>query len=364
MTDANVFWEFGKYAVSLLLLLAILRWRIHIHPLPIFYFALLVPAIPLVIGVLGSERARQIISFNLSGPLTLAIAAIFFYAHTLDRTKFNWLATSIIVPILGIEALTLYSTLSQEQIIFVASSNLITSGGFGPNQISAILGLGTLLCWVYQFTCEKTASASRWLLLIIGMLFLIQAGLTLSRGGVYNLLIAIPPATYFFVRGNKKAWSLFIAGAAVVSLAFYFLLPYLNTYTQGMLLERFQDIETTSRQEMLIADLQIWRDNPLYGVGVGISSLHRQAILGFYAAAHTEYSRLLADHGLFGLMALSLLGVMFIQAFRKAKGNLARGIVLAFMLWSLAEMSHSATRIVAIPYLFAAPLAFLDLEKK
>jgi hypothetical protein len=78
---------------------------------------------------------------------------------------------------------------------------------------------------------------------------------------------------------------------------------------------------------------------------------------GAYKAAHTEYSRLLAEHGLLGLMALLLLGLMFLQAFRRAPTPYAKGLTLAFMVWALAEMCHAAMRIAAISFLFALPFA-------
>jgi O-antigen ligase len=80
-------------------------------------------------------------------------------------------------------------------------------------------------------------------------------------------------------------------------------------------------------------------------------------------AAHTEYSRLLAEHGLLGLFAIILLFFMAIRAFWHAPTAQAKGLTVAFMGWSLIEMLHQAMRLAAISYFFALPLATLEDEK-
>jgi uncharacterized membrane protein YGL010W len=76
------------------------------------------------------------------------------------------------------------------------------------------------------------------------------------------------------------------------------------------------------------------------------------------ASSHTEFSRLLAEHGLFGLGALLLLALMTAQRFRQAQTPVSRAMVLSMMGWSLLFMAHSAMRLAAPAFLFG--LAFVN----
>ena len=80
MTNAQLFWEFGKYSVIYFLLLGIIRQRrsINILPQTLFYFLLLIPAV-FIIPFESFSIWRQDVAFNLSGPACLAICSIYFY---------------------------------------------------------------------------------------------------------------------------------------------------------------------------------------------------------------------------------------------------------------------------------------------
>jgi hypothetical protein len=47
-------------------------------------------------------------------------------------------------PAVSIAALALFGILTNPDITFNTESNFATSGGFGPNQVSSMLGLGAL----------------------------------------------------------------------------------------------------------------------------------------------------------------------------------------------------------------------------
>ena len=65
--------------------------------------------------------------------------------------------------------------------------------------------------------------------------------------------------------------------------------------------------DTTGREDIARADLEVWFDNPVLGVGPGVAKEYRAATFGRAAAAHTEFTRLLAEHGILGLVALIIL---------------------------------------------------------
>ena len=362
MTNAPVFWETGKYLLALLLGLGILRWKKKLAMKPLLYLTVLVPSAIISLSAMSWGTVREHLSFNLSGPILLSVAALFFSGLQISRQSFNRLMLLGTVPIIGVWALAVRTMLLSDSIQFLNYSNFTTSGGYGPNQVSALLGLGVLFCWIYIFNARPTGF--RWALMFgISLGLMAQAILTFSRGGVFNLAFAIPAATYFFTRHQKRTQRFVLGTMAVLIIALAFLIPNLNQFTGGSLATRYEDFNMTNREAIMESDLELWRRNLVFGVGVGVSTLMRNEMLSISATSHTEYTRLLAEHGLFGLVALFLLISMSWQVFHQAKGNLAKGSVLGFVLWVLAEMVHSAMRIAAISFVFAIPFAHLDLEE-
>lgn len=362
MTKADVFWEFGKYLTVGLVLLGILRWRLHISGLALLYFALLTPSIFLTMDWFSPSLARDAISFNLSGPLALSFCVIFFQNLKLDRRSTSHLLLVGILPVLSVSLLTLRGILVKDQILFSLNSNFATSGGFGPNQVSAIFSLGALFCVLYMFIARP--SGLRWFIMLgLVSLFVTQSALTFSRGGVYNLLLAMSVSIFFFVRKNSSSrYQVFPFFLGFVFLMF-FLANNMNDFTGGTLFNRFQDTNTTGRAELFLADIRIWLQNPLLGVGVGVSPLYHSLFGGSQIAAHTEYSRILAEHGALGIGSLIILGGIFLQAFIRNRNDLARGFLLAMTLWPLAEMAHAAMRIAAISIVFALPMSVLNWDE-
>lgn len=351
MTDASTFWEGGKYFTILILALALMRmrpWRRM--SLPIVYFVLLCLSIPLAFSNSDFAGALDAISFNLSGPLSLMICALYFSQISGEADTLRKLAWSVIIPILGIAALTAASILSAQQIVFLNESNFITSGGFGPNQVSAVLGLGGALALLLFLM--KRGAVQRWAALVLAISLLTLSALTFSRGGLYNAAVMSIFAMVHYMR-NSRGRIVVLALLLIVSLiGGYLIFPRLNSFTGGMLEQRFSDLDPTLRFQIARADLNVWFSNPLLGVGPGLSMTERFLSLGFLAAAHTEYTRQLAEHGTAGLLALLILLVMSIRAYLRAPTVEAQTWVAALLAWPLMEMSHAAMRIVAISFIF------------
>ena len=144
MTNASIFWEYGKYATLLIFTIGIFRTGLQKISIPFLYFLLLVPSTIFTAEASSFADARNELSFNLSGPLALFASICFFSGKTLNRHQFGRILIALVAPIIGIVCIAIYSTLSASQISFTDESNWITSGGYGPNQVSAMLGLGAL----------------------------------------------------------------------------------------------------------------------------------------------------------------------------------------------------------------------------
>ena len=357
MTNANVFWEFGKYAIIVILLVGFLRQkRLQNLVLPILYFLLLTPSIILTLFTHGlSSTSQQMISFNLSGPLALAVSVLYFSQIKLNLKDLQSIAWAVALPITSILALSAYSTFTATSIHFTTESNFLTSGGFGPNQVSAILGLGAVM--MFLVIVSTSTASQRFIAIGLMLVFLVQSALTFSRGGIYNAGICILLGALHLLKVKKGKSAAFVLLFAIALVGVYILYPKLNQFTGGMLTQRFQSVDITSRLEIAQADLVIWNQNIIFGVGPGEASYESIKYYGEYTAAHTEYTRLLAEHGIPGVLAIALLIAMAIRAYLHAPGWQSTLWVAVFLAWPLVEMSHAAMRVSAISFIFGLAAA-------
>ena len=354
MNQASVFWEFAKYASALILIMIWLRRKSSSQSmtLALFYFALLIPSTAYTITHFGlTAMNRGALSANLSGPFALTVAVIYFSGCDARRLNLVKLLRSLLWPIIGVWTVAAYSTFTATDLHFSPDSNMITSGGFGPNQVSSVLGLGFILCLLLGLHCQ--GSRLRWTYFAIGGVLLVQTILTFSRGGVFNILVAVAFLAFHSFR-NTRFFRIFAAVTVVATLlGSFFLLPRINEWTGGALEERYSSLDTTGRRSVAESDLKIWKENPILGVGPGLSSSYRLTWYGSKVSAHTEYTRALAEHGLFGAVALLLMMLIIWRSYRAAPNAFAASWVGIFAGWAFAAMAHAGMRIAAISFVFA-----------
>jgi hypothetical protein len=365
-TEARIPWEAGKYALAGLALVTLMRFfrtRRQIA-LPTLYIALLIPGCWLTSSHFGlTDDTRQLLSFNMSGPFSLALCALLFLQLTLELKQIRSAIWIFLAPNIGIATLALISTVGLQASAFSStSSNVATSAGFGPNQISGVLGLGTLLCVVLAITSPKKGYRIAGGLL--GLWFAIQAFLTFSRGGLLNALVGLSLAALYFLRQPGRRMAFLTALIAFSALLVWLVIPGLNDYTGGALETRFRSRDSTGRWELATADLEIWGDHPLFGVGPGMAEFSRGSITGFHQrdAAHTEYTRLLAEHGVPGFLSLTLLLGLVMRSIRSSPSYEAKAWAALLAGWVLTEMAQSATRLSVISLVFGAALATIHVH--
>lgn len=358
MTDARVFYETGKYALAVLLGISFVRLAGTKRrlALPVAYMAMFLPGVVVGVFALGFA-AREPLSFNLSGPIALAVAVLFFTQVRCSLTTLRMVLWSIVLPTASVAALVLVATLGESAISFTGESNFTTSGGFGPNQVSAVLGFGALACLLLALT--ERALRLRLLEATLGMCFLAQALLTFSRGGVVNVAVASGLALAVMAGRERQSGRLAALLLVMVVIASFVVFPRLDSFTEGQLQLRYEDTSLTNRNVLINDDLDLFEAHPVVGVGVGVSAFRRPS--GEVIAPHTEFSRLLAEQGLLGIGALViLLGITF-EAFRRARPGLPRALVAAMAGWALTEMTHAGMRIALISLAVGLAVAAAEL---
>jgi hypothetical protein len=343
-------WEFGKYASATILLVAIFRCRrFDVPKLPALYFVLLIPACIMVIAAQDMSRASAELSFNISGPFVLFVSCWFFYKCRLSPSRFRRLLFAFILPLLSVALAALFHTVTAENLTFDGESNFTTSGGFGPNQVSAMLGLGVFVSVAGVLSFKKSVYSLYFV--VTALLFSALCVMTFSRGGMYNAIGGIIIMLLFGLRdfsaGLKRVVPALVLGAMFMLLIY----PMLDDFTGGALQDRFEDTGTTQRAEIATADVDIFMENPVFGIGVGASYIERQRFL-HKAMSHTEFSRLVSEHGSFGLMAILAMVVMLVGNLTRPNSTPGRAFIAGMMAWACFFMMNSGMRLAAPSFIW------------
>jgi hypothetical protein len=304
---------------------------------------------------------RRAISFNLSGPFALTVAAMFFSTVKLNRAQLATLMVVMLAPIVGCAFLATSGTLAYEHITFSASTRA-TSAGYGPNQMSSMLGLGGLLAFLLFIIIQRDQKLFARLMLPVCLWLTVQCVLTYSRGGFWTLVVSVSVAAFYLFRDKRSRLYLVIGATVATVITAFIILPKLEAFTMGTVSKRMRDLDTSGREQIIQSDLATFKKNPLMGVGPGEAyDLH--AMFFRPSSAHTEYSRMLAEHGVFGLVALGILLFIVVKRVKATRDPRQKAVVYAFTIWALMFMSHAAMRLAAVSFIFGLGSATLFCEE-
>ena len=344
---AKIFYESAKYALAGLAILALLRFsaKRKLVLTPALYFSLLVPSIAVM-----PAFDREHISFNLSGPLSLAMATLFLSRVSITHGTLRKTITAIMGPIVGLATVASVSTLTTENIDFYSTK--VASGGLGQNQASSLFGLGALVCFLYLSLLRRSRPLP-WLFSALGIWCAGQSVLTFSRGGMATAIGAATIAIVFLSSDRRFRGIVVLRVVLVSVVAVLFLVPILTSITSGLVKQRFTSTDLTGRDRIMEADLAAFRENPILGVGPGQSEEYHIRTTMKRTSAHTEYTRLLAEHGMLGATGLLLLLVMSFRWVKQQATLRSKAFSAALVTWSLLYMFHAAMRMALVSFIFA-----------
>ena len=369
MNKGSLTYESGKYGVVILLLAGIIAedrpFRFPRQFLVFFLF--LLPALT-VIEFEDATRARKDVLFNLSGPLSLVASAIYFYKREFTRDHFNKLLLYFVMPIFAMAVVLFFKTPDLSEVTFTLNSNRKLSGGFGANQVSTVLGLGIFIVGLSLFSGYKITG---YKILDIGLvaLFGIRGLLTFSRGGIITAVGALFVAIFIFAikANNPQLIKKLVVTGVFVGLAGLMVFNYTNELTGGFLKKRYANESsekgkkrdfTTGRLKILMSELEAFEAYPILGAGVGMGKYFRIERGSKSMASHTEFSRLLAEHGLYGLLGLLILIFSPLVYFLETN-DLSKPLVAAFTILCFLTMTHGAMRLAMPGFLYG--LIFIHL---
>ncbi len=160
------------------------------------YLLLLIPGV-LVAGFTQDANTliRKAIAFNLSGPVCLGIVSIYCYTRTISYKQIHAILLAMVLPIVAMSSYLFWKTPDLRDLISSTGSNYASSGGFGPNQVATVLGIGMFVFTVRFFMRSPTLllkGVNLFLLAVVSF----RAIVTFSRGGVITAVVMI---LYFIV---------------------------------------------------------------------------------------------------------------------------------------------------------------------
>jgi O-antigen ligase len=194
-------------------------------------------------------------------------------------------------------------------------------------------------------------SRSKKVFIVLLLVFFVQMVLTLSRGGMLSFVLFALIGFPFFFKTRQGRTKYLVTTIALVAIIWGLLLPALDDYTEGAILRRYEDDTTTNRLIFMNDELEAFYENPIIGIGPGIGKNYRAAAGSTNIQSHTEYTRILAEHGSIGALGMLLIMLCFVMMFYLARDAWRKGIVLGLAAWIFSYFSHSASRTVSFAFL-------------
>jgi O-antigen ligase len=371
-TSPYIPYEMGKYLLFILLVIGIFKYRTSQWP-ALLMALLLLPGI--IIDVSGEATFMDMV-FNFLGPLNVALAILFFKGKQFSKSMFLNLVILMLYPMVSVLAHAIFKAPDLGEVEFELGANMVTSGGFGSNQVSTGLGLASFLIFIFWINRWKL-TGYRWLDTSLLAIFILQGLLTFSRGGMVTGFLGIF-VILLFLR-TAKSWQIkkyslprigkyLIPSFILIMGVFY----TVNKLTDGMLLLRYQgetmgtvsgskqkslNTITSGRLDIFTGDIDLFLEHPILGVGAGASKYLREKMTG--VIAHVELSRLLGEHGLLGLIYFLILMNYGLKLLKSNPNPAMMGILCAFFAVGVFTSFHAAMRTFVSPMTIGLSMIYI-----
>jgi len=365
MTSGVILFETGKYGVFFFLLLGLFVGKNNNKPNITFFIYILLLLLGIVFtSVPEGESVRNSIVFNLSGPVLLGFCSLYFYKRRMTKKTVNLALYYMALPVISTASFLYFRTPSLREIVFTGSANFATSGGFGPNQVATILGVGIFIFGIFLLI-KKRITGYFFLDVLLFIYLIYRALLTFSRGGLITGIAALVLFVFIYFLQREVSYKSFfkiIALSVVFGIGTWL---YTSNATGGMLDNRYagknargikkKDV-TSGRLSIIEEQLQSFYESPIVGIGVGNGKFKRQlSAKEVTAASHNEIGRLIEEHGLIGLFSLVLLFSVPISIFFKST-LYQKAYLVAFVCFWFLTIGHSAMRIAFPSFIYGLSL--------
>lgn len=372
MTEGNPNHEFTKYSIMLLSIIGMYFKGFNKKAAIFFIFILfLLPGIFVAVETLSlsNQEIRKTIAFNITGELALALGAMYCYGNRVSIKRLLDILLFTGLPLVCLLSYLTFYTPNLKEIITGTGSNFETSGGFGPNQVATVLGLG-----MFIFFARLLFSSGVLVLQVVNsflvVFFAYRGLLTFSRGGIITAIIMIVVlvlVTFKYLNYNSRKK---LTAFMIVALAGFLLTwGYTEYRTFGLMSKRYMNQDAmgrekkskfTGREDIAKHEINEFISHPFWGIGVGRGADKRTAIYGTVITSHNEITRMLAEHGMFGFFDLLILLFVPVFHFFKNRQNL---FAICFVLFWLLTINHAAMRTAAPAFIYVLSLLNINFHE-
>lgn len=372
MTGGNPLYEIAKYGVMVFVFLGMYFSGFSKSATPYWIFLLLlVPSIVLTTFVLNFEtNLKNSIAFNISGPVCLGVASIYTYRKKISLNEMNAIILSMGLPIVSCMVYLTFYTPRLQDVVTSTQSNFETSGGFGPNQVATVFGLG-----MFVFFSRTILESRTKFMLVVNLLLAIAMSyrgiVTFSRGGMITGFLMILLLLFFLYTKSNNAGKVKLNYVmALITMALVTTWGYTSFQTGGLIDKRYanqdargreKESKFTGREDLALNEINSFLNNPVFGVGVGKGVEVRKAETGDGTLSHDEITRMLAEHGSLGIMALLILIFTPLVLYIENKFNM---FLLCFVAFWFLTINHTAMRTAAPAFVYSLSLLNVYFENK
>ncbi|MBF4492857.1 O-antigen ligase family protein [Flavobacterium sp. MR2016-29] len=370
MTGGNLNNEYVKFNVIFFMLVGMIYSNFSINAFVYWFFMiLLVPGIIITSTQIDFDvDIKKALVFNLSGPVCLGICSIYMFKRKILFSQLQNIVVAIGLPIITTASYLFFYNPSVKDVVTGTQSNFETSGGFGPNQVSTILGLGIFVFFTQMILFSKSKKA----MIINGVLLLFvsyRAVVTFSRGGVITGVVMISCLLLLlYAFSSAKVKGKFVVVFVLTALMGIGIWTYSSIQTSGLIEKRYANEDGKGRakkdrlggrEQIIDSEIKLFFENPITGVGAGMGKEYRRESFGLEVASHNEITRMLAEHGFFGILGLLLL---FITPFILYINNRQHLYFLSFFMFWLLTINHAAMRTAAPAFVYALTLLSVHIK--
>lgn len=368
MTGGNISYEFSKYGVMIFVFMGMYYSGFSKRATPYWIFLLLlVPGVVISTFVLDFDtNVRTTIAFNISGPVCLAVASLYTYRQKIALEQVNNILLSMGLPIISCMVYLILYTPNIQDVITGTGSNFETSGGFGPNQVATFLGLGMFI-FFSRIILESRSKFLVILNLIIVFNISYRGMVTFSRGGmITGFLMIVLLLVFLYFKSNYRGKVKLNYIVVIIALAMMSIWGYAFLQTGGLINKRYQNQDAagrakesrfTGREDVANSEINMFLENPVFGVGVAKGAEIRETKMGMFVASHDEITRMLAEHGSLGIIGLLILFFTPLILYLENSFNM---FLLCFLAFWFLTINHAAMR-TALPA-FVYSLALLNVQ--
>lgn len=364
MTGGNPLYEISKYGVMSFILMGMYYSGFSKGAVPYWIFLLLlVPGIVMSAFVLNFDtNIRNAIAFNISGPVCLGLASLYTFRRKIALEEINTILLSMGLPIVTCMVYLSLYTPNVQEVITGTESNFQTSGGYGPNQVATVLGLGMFIFFSRLIMDSKT-KFQIIINLIIALNITYRGMVTFSRGGMitgFLMIVLLVVFLYFKSNYTGKVKLNYIIMLLVFAMLGTW--AYTSFQTGGLIDKRYANQDAagrvkasqfTGREDVAQNEINTFLKNPVFGVGVGKGAEVREDETGMQVLSHDEITRMLAEHGALGIVGLLILFFTPLVLYLENKFNM---FLLCFVAFWFLTINHAAMRTAAPAFVYSLSL--------